>query len=371
MNSADTWMRLENEAEIPSPALILHLERIDENVRRMLAMVGDPARLRPHIKTHKLPQLVARQIAVGITKFKCATIAEAELAATAGAPDVLLALPLVGPNVGRFLHLMAAFPQAKFSAIGDNASAIAELGRAAVAAGRVAEVLLDLDIGQGRTGIVPGEKALALYREMAGMSGVRVGGLHAYDGHIHDPDVAARAAACERAYAPVEALRAALVAAGLPVSRVVAGGSPTFAFHARRGGVECSPGTVVLWDASYAKNHPDLEFLPAATLLARVISRPGENRVCLDLGHKAVASEMPQPRVVFPDLPHARAVAHNEEHLVLETAEAARLPVGTVLRGIPWHVCPTVALHSEVFIAEGGRVTGTWPVIGRARRITI
>ncbi|MCX6954344.1 MAG: D-TA family PLP-dependent enzyme [Verrucomicrobia bacterium] len=367
----DTWMRLANEADVPSPALVLHLGRIDENIRRMVARAGDPARLRPHIKTHKLPQLVARQIAAGITKFKCATIAEAELAATAGAAEVTLAVPPVGPNIARFVRLLAAFPRTAFSAIGDNGAAIAELGRAAAAAGQVAEVLLDLDIGQGRTGIAPGPAAFALYAEVSVMPGVRAGGLHAYDGHLHQPDFAAREAACDRGYAPVETMRAALVAAGVPVPRVVAGGSPTFWFHARRAGVECSPGTVVLWDASYAQCHPEMEFQPAATLLTRVVSRPGTNRLCLDLGHKAVASEMPHPRVIFPELPDARAVVHSEEHLVVETAEAGRFPVGTVLRGIPWHICPTVALHSEVFVAEGGRVTGTWPVVGRARRITI
>jgi D-serine deaminase-like pyridoxal phosphate-dependent protein len=141
--------------------------------------------------------------------------------------------------------------------------------------------------------------------------------------------------------------------------------------HARREGVECSPGTTVLWDAGYARKMPDLEFLPAATLLARVVSRPGAARLCLDLGHKAVASEMPHPRVVFPDLPDARAVMHSEEHLVLDTAIAAQFPVGTVVHGIPWHICPTVALHSEVVVSRAGLASDTWPVVARARRITI
>jgi D-serine deaminase-like pyridoxal phosphate-dependent protein len=206
---------------------------------------------------------------------------------------------------------------------------------------------------------------------MAAFPGVRAGGLHAYDGHLHQRDAAERAAACERAYAPVEKLRAELVAAGLSVPRVVAGGTPTFPFHARRAGVECSPGTCVLWDAGYAANHSDLDFLPAATLLTRVISRPARHRLCLDLGHKAVASEMPHPRVIFPALPNARAVAHNEEHLVLETDNAGDFPVGTVVHGIPWHICPTVALHSHVHVATSGRAAAIWPVVGRARFISI
>jgi D-serine deaminase-like pyridoxal phosphate-dependent protein len=141
--------------------------------------------------------------------------------------------------------------------------------------------------------------------------------------------------------------------------------------HARRQGVECSPGTCVLWDAGYARKLPDIDFMPAATLLTRVIARPGVARLCLDLGHKAVASEMPHPRVIFPELPDARAVIHSEEHLVIETSRAAEYPVGSELHGIPWHICPTVALHSEVQVARGGRGVETWPVVARARRITI
>ena len=367
----DDWMRLENEAEVASPALVLHSERIDENLRRMVARVGDPVLLRPHIKTHKLPQLVVRQLALGITKFKCATIAEAELAASAGAADVLLALQPVGPNVGRFLHLMRAFPATQFSTLTDSPEALATLSRAAAAAGVVAEVLLDLDVGQARTGLAPGPEAAALYQAMRTLPGIRPGGLHAYDGQLHQRDAAERGAACERAYAAVANLRTELLAAGLSVPRVVAGGTPTFPFHARRGDVECSPGTCVLWDSGYGTTMPDLDFLPAATLLTRVVSRPAHNRLCLDLGHKAVASEMPHPRVIFPALPQARAVAHNEEHLVVETEDAAHFPVGAVVHGIPWHICPTVALHSHVHVATAGRASAIWPVVGRARFITI
>src|SRR6266702_3305213 len=99
------WFRLTNEAEVASPALLLFEERIDSNLRRMVEIAGDPARLRPHVKTHKLGPLVERQIALGIKKFKSATIAEAEMCAQAGAPDVLLAMPTVGPNVTRLCKL--------------------------------------------------------------------------------------------------------------------------------------------------------------------------------------------------------------------------------------------------------------------------
>ena len=185
------------------------------------------------------------------------------------------------------------------------------------------DVLLDVDGGQHRTGVEAGPRAAKLYRAIATSPGLKPGGLHAYDGHIHDSDLAARTRKCEEAFAPVAVLRQELIAAGLPVPRVVAGGTPTFPMHAKREDVECSPGTCVLWDFGYATHFPDLDFLPAAVLLARVVSKPGTNRLCLDLGHKAVASEMPQPRVQFLNLPEAMVVAHNEEHLVVEAPNTA------------------------------------------------
>jgi D-serine deaminase-like pyridoxal phosphate-dependent protein len=337
----------------------------------MLRLAGGPARLRPHIKTHKLPELVRRQLELGITKFKCATIAEAEMAATAGAVDLLLAYQPVGPNVDRLLELAAKFPSVRFGCLADNADSIGDLSDAAARASAKIDVLLDLDVGQHRTGVDPGATAFDLYRLIASLPALTPGGLHAYDGHIHDRDLPARTLACNAAFAPVELLRRRLEREGLPVPRVVAGGTPTFPVHAQREGVELSPGTCVFWDAGYAQNLPDLRFQPAAVMLTRVVSKPLPERLCLDLGHKAVASEMPHPRVIFLNLPDATPVGHNEEHLIVETPHAAKFAVGACIYALPWHVCPTVALHQEVWVVENAVASLRWQVAARARRVTI
>src|SRR5437667_192164 len=337
----------------------------------MIRIAGGVAHLRPHMKTHKMPELIRRQLERGITRFKCATIAEAEMTAAAGAEDVLLAYQPVGPNVERFLALAAQFPSVRFSCTVDNPGSARLLSDAAARSAARLEVLVDLDIGQHRTGIAPGSGAVELYRLITTLPGLAPGGLHAYDGHIQDSDVPVRTAACEAAFAPVESLRSELEREGLSVPRVVAGGTPTFPMHAQRGDVECSPGTCVLWDAGYVKKLPDLDFLPAALVLTRVVSKPAADRLCLDLGHKAIASEMPHPRVVFLNLSDANAVAHNEEHLVVQTAHAAAFKVGDCLYGIPWHICPTVALHSEAVVVENGMAARRWKIAGRERKITI
>jgi D-threonine aldolase len=136
--------------------------------------------------------------------------------------------------------------------------------------------------------------------------------------------------------------------------------------------IELTPGTCVLWDAGYGELFSDLKFRPAALLLTRVVSRPTADRLTLDLGTKAVASDPPLgKRVVFPDLPDARQVIHNEEHLVLETARAADFQPGDELLAIPRHICPTSALYKEMFVVSEGRIIGQWPVTARDRRLTI
>lgn len=365
------WFRVARVEDIPSPALLIHADRVRENIHRMIAIIGDPSRLRPHIKTHKLAEIVRMQMEQGITKVKCATIAEAEMAGEAGAPDILLAYQPVGPNVARFIQLVNSFPRTRFTAVVDDANATRTLSGAAVSNSVRIEVLLEIDCGQHRTGVEPGQRAVELYQLIASLPGLSAAGLHAYDGHIHDRDPSRRAKVCESAYAPVAALRQELLRVGLAVPRVVVGGTPTFPMHAKRPEVECSPGTCVLWDAGYAANMPDLEFLPAAVLLSRIISHPGADRLCLDLGHKAVASEMPQPRVRFLNLPDSTIVGHNEEHMIVETPQASQFRVGDCIYALPWHVCPTVALHGEAVVIDAGEERGRWKIRARERRLRI
>src|SRR5260221_1730489 len=141
-------------------------------------------------------------------------------------------MPPVGPNVRRLCALAKKYPGTRFSALVDDAGAMRALGAAAVEAGLTLDVFLDLDCGQNRTGIPVGSEAMELYRQMSTTRGLHVAGLHAYDGHIHVADLVTRRAMYDAAIAPVIAFRQQLESAGLPVPVLVAGGSPTFPFHA-------------------------------------------------------------------------------------------------------------------------------------------
>jgi D-serine deaminase-like pyridoxal phosphate-dependent protein len=365
------WYAVENVDEIESPSILVYPDRIRENLRRMIALAGGLERLRPHVKTHKMPQIIRMQLAEGVERFKVATIAEAEMVADCGAPDVLLAYQPVGPNARRFARLLTMYPGTRFSTIVDDANATRTLDAALCEAGQSAEVLLDIDVGMGRTGIAPGAQAVELYRLIAGSKNLRPGGLHVYDGHARDKELADRTKTADAAYAPVTKLVSDLTAAGLPVPRVVAGGTPTFPIHAQHADRECSPGTCVLWDASYAGKFPDLEFLPAAVLLTRVISKPGPNRLCVDLGYKSVASDNPDPRAVFLQLPDAKMLVHSEEHMAIGAEQADRFNVGDALYAVPFHVCPTCALHREAVVIENHRAVDRWPIVARDRVLTV
>ena len=360
--------------QIITPALVIFFDLLEQNIAEMIRIAGDPQRLRPHCKTHKMREVVRLELEHGVTKGKCATFAEAEMLADAGVADIFLAYNLVGPNIGRAVRFRQKFPKVVFSATGDHAGPVAALGQAMTAAGLTMDVLLDIDPGLHRTGLTVGPAAKELYRQIASTPGLKPGGLHLYDGQNHQRSLAERTAAVKAGWERVARFRDELVAAGWPVLRIVAGGTGSFPVFAAMNDptLELSPGTVVLYDAGYAEAFPDLHFTPTALLLTRVISRPTPDRVTLDLGYKAVASDPPAGnRVIFPDLPDAKAVLQNEEHLVIETSRAAEFQPGDELLAIPRHVCPTSALHKQAYVIRDGRVAEMWDVVARDRYLTV
>lgn len=366
------WFHVENEADIPSPALLFFRSRIEHNLQLMLKIAGDPQRLRPHVKTHKTAEIIAMQLKLGITRFKASTIAESEMCAAVGAADVLLAMPCVGINAHRLAELALKFPDTQFSSIADDMDTVRFLASAAQQHNVTLGVYLELDCGMSRTGIFPGDEAAILAHAMKDTPRLQFRGLHAYDGHIHDDSLDVRHERCDAAFGPVLQFRCRLQGEGIIVKELVAGGSPTFGIHATYPDRTLSPGTTVLWDFGYGDKYTaDLPFQPAAVLLARVISKPGKNRITLDLGHKSVAPENPHPRVRFEELPDAVALMQSEEHLVLETDRAHEFTIGQALHGLPRHVCPTVSMHGEAYVIEGGQTTERWPITARNRLITV
>jgi D-threonine aldolase len=375
------WYRIENMNEIDTPALVVYPARVKKNIELLISMIDDVNRLRPHVKTHKAREAVLLEMAAGISKFKCATIAEAEMLASCLAPDVLLAYQPVGPKINRLITLIKKYPATKFSCLVDDRVIANEISEKAVAENLTIPVYIDLNVGMNRTGIAPDQHAVDLYTECseipppAGESrgaGIKPVGLHAYDGHIHDKEFETRKEKCDEAFAPVVWLKEELMRKGLAEPIIIAGGSPTFPVHAKREKIECSPGTFIYWDAGYLQGLAEQPFLPAALVISRVISHPCENLICLDLGHKSIAAEKDlNSRVIFLNAPELKFVGQSEEHLVAQTDSQHSYRAGDVLYGLPFHICPTSALYERALNIADGNATGEWMIIARDRKISL
>lgn len=365
----DEHYRLLDSESQRSPSLLFYRSFIERNLQRALELIGDPMRLRPHVKTHKTAEIVRMELALGIYKHKCATLREAEMLAETGVRDVLIAYPIVGPNGWRLAELMKRFPETDFKALVDDVMAATALSRLMREEGLRLKVLIDLDVGMHRTGIAPGEEAVTLYRRVAELPGLEPYGLHAYDGHNRSSNVAEREALAVECLETVRQLRRTLESAGFSVPLVVMGGTPPFPFYAKQPDVEASPGTFVLYDGGYGDLLPDLGFVPAALLFSRVISRPTAELATLDLGHKAIAADPPGARGTVWNVPGALLRSQSEEHWVMELTDPRTrdLPVGAPVYVCPTHICPTVALHSEAFLVVGGRVVERWKIAARDR----
>ncbi len=366
------WFEVDNAYEIDSPALLIYPGRVKANIQTAIKMTGDINRLRPHVKTHKCAEVVKLMMDAGIYKFKCATIAEAEMLGINKAKDVLLAYQPVGPKLKRFIELIKKYPHTQFSCLTDNLLSAAEQSKAFSGAALKVPVYIDLNAGMNRTGISTGDDALKLYAACSTAAGIIIKGLHAYDGHIRDIEFLIKKKKCDEAFSIVDGLAIKIESMGLPKPVIIAGGSPTFSVHCKREGTECSPGTFIYWDKGYAVICPEQEFIPAAVLLTRVVSLPGTGKICTDLGHKSVAAENEiTKRVFFPESELLVAIAQSEEHLVLENKTNDQFKPGDILYGIPWHICPTVALYESISIVENGKAVAIWKNIARDRKITI
>lgn len=362
------WFQINNIEQIDSPALVVYPERISANIELAKKIAGDVNKLRPHVKTHKMLEVCRLMLRAGISKFKCATIAEAEMLAIAGSPDTLLAYQPVGIKINRLIELVKAYPECRFSCLVDNQENASLINGFCQKEELVLDVCIDLNVGMNRTGVHP-YKAPDLVKTIQSCKNLRLTGLHGYDGHIHEPDIIQRQEEANLSYSIMENVRGEIQPL-LPDSLLmIVGGTPTFPIHVRRENCECSPGTFVFWDWGYKHNYPDMPFQYAALVICRVVSIVDRQHICVDLGYKSVAAESLLPRVYFLNAPEAKPVAQSEEHLVLEVPDSSTYSIGQLFYGMPKHICPTVALYEKAYVIKSGSMSDTWEVTARNRCI--
>tara|TARA_B100000287_G_scaffold419360_1_gene457460 strand:+ start:238 stop:1347 length:1110 start_codon:yes stop_codon:yes gene_type:complete len=365
------WFEIISPEKVISPSLLVFPSRVEENIKTMIKISGDVKKLRPHIKTYKIKEIIQLQIDHGINKFKCATIAEAELLAMSKVKDILLAIQPVGTNIDRFFNLIKKYPESKFSTIVDSEDIIDQIDRKASRNKVITPLFLDINNGMNRTGVLPDEKAIDLYVKISESKNLIANGLHVYDGHIRESNFNLRKRECDKDFKKVEKLIKNLKNLNLDIKTVIAGGTPTFPIHSKRKNIEVSPGTSLLWDERYGSMFKDLKFLPAAVLFGRLISKPKNNLICFNLGHKSVAAEMNFPRLKFLNYSDTNQIGQSEEHLVVECLDSSKYNIGDICYAIPQHVCPTVPKYNDVITVENNKVMGNWKVIARDYKINI
>lgn len=371
MNEQTTdWFNITNIDQIDFPALLVYSERVKQNIRLLKSRVKDASSLRPHVKTNKIAEVCELMLEQDIQKFKCATIAEAEMLAMIKAPDVLLAYQPVGPKVQRLIYLIKKYPSTQFSCIVDNIESADFLNQRCLTNDVHLPIFVDVNVGMDRTGISPAA-AVGLFVYCSQLSNIKPVGLHGYDGQITDTDIKRRQEKSDKAFSQIKAVSDEINMQLNIQPIIVVGGSPSFITHASRGGVECSPGTFVFWDWGYKYKYPEEPYNFAALVISRVISIIDEHTICTDLGHKSVAAENPLPRIHFLNAPEVTPVGQSEEHLVLEVPDTAKYSVGDVLYGVPVHICPTVALYERAVVIENKEAIGEWKVVARDRKITV
>ncbi|MDO4739784.1 MAG: D-TA family PLP-dependent enzyme [Eubacteriales bacterium] len=357
------------EEKIPSPALIYYRDQIERNTEEAIRVAGGSERLWPHVKTHKMAEMLQMQLGMGIRRFKCATASEVAMTARAGAEHILWAYPVVGPNAVRFVRFVREFPGCTFYALCDNIVQAQGLSEAAQREGVEANVLLDVNVGMDRTGLSPAA-APEFFRSAQALPNIRMRGLHCYDGHIHDHGLARRQERAAVGAKCASLLRAELAAQGFDCGVVIMGGTPTFPCHAHEEGVFLSPGTLFVSDHGYCSSFPDIAVQPAAAVLARVVSHPAEGLFTIDAGVKAISADASPRGVIAGMEDKCEPVLCNEEHWVFSMRAGfaqERPAIGTILYVIPGHICPTNAMYDAAYVCSGGQLVGIWRVAARDR----
>ena len=365
--------------QIDTPALVVDLDAMERNIARMAEFARKHQVLwRPHAKLHKSAEialLLQRAGAVGACVQKTA---EAEALAAGGVRDITITNQIIAPPKLLRVARLSAWLQAQGGRLAlavdsaDGAQRLAEAMAQAAPRARI-DVLVEIDVGQGRCGVPPGAPALALAQAVARLTQLRFAGLHAYHGRAqHLRGAAERREAIGAAVQAARHTRDLITAAGLPVPLVTGSGTGTLVHEAASGVYgELQAGSFLFMDADYAQNEREPAqpaFEHALYVKTQVISVQGEHAVC-DAGHKSHAIDSGLPQVAL--LPPERALRYangGDEHGILKAQGAqARLPaIGRMLWLIPGHCDPTVNLHDALIGVRGGLETG---VVERVIRV--
>ncbi|MCU1237070.1 MAG: amino acid aldolase or racemase-like protein [Candidatus Solibacter sp.] len=359
-----------NIQNLLTPALVVFPEIVDHNIDVTLVRLnGNPERWRPHVKTAKLISTMRQMTAHGIRNFKCATTLELLTVCEAGASDVLVAFACWGPRARRVAEIALEFPKVAISALVEDARNLTEWKATRIG------IFIDVNPGGNRTGIEQDriDDIVELAREIQ-RAGLEFRGLHYYDGHHRQADLAERTSAAWAGYDRLMEIVAALVSAGRAPAEVITSGTPALPCSISYPGFlnasfvhRVSPGTVVYNDTSSLEQLPDWGYQPAVFVLATVISHPIDGIVTCDAGHKSVSADAGIPNCAVRGRPDLEPLGPSEEHLPIRVPAGSTAPEpGDLLYLLPRHVCPTVNNFNDAVLVTDVGLTIV-PVTARGR----
>jgi D-serine deaminase-like pyridoxal phosphate-dependent protein len=346
--------------QLITPALVLDLDAAERNIRSMADRLRPlPAKLRPHIKVHKSPEVARMQVEAGAIGVATATVAEAIAMSSSGIADVLVANEVVGKDKIATLAQRAA--HAKLTVAVDDPRNAEELSAAALSTGSEIGVLIEVDVGMGRGGTRSAEEARMLARFVADLRGLRFRGVQGYEGHcMLEPDRAARVAKARAAMEYLSSVVDLLRRDGFECEVVSAGGTGTYDITGADPRItEIQAGSYVFMDAFHGNLVPGFD--PALTVLASVASHHG-NTIVLDAGRKAVGVDFVPARLVGYDY-EARYFA--EEHTLFDVDVGCGLRLGDTVALLPGYAPTTVNLYDAYHVARDGVVVDIWPIVAR------
>lgn len=355
---------------LDTPVMIVDLELMENNIASLMARLrGSRVLVRPHLKTVKSPELAHILLEAGASGGCVAKVSEAEVMAQGGIEDLLITTEIVGkPKLARLVALVQRHPRIKV--VVDSQSGAQALQQAMGEAHLHIDVLIDLNVGQNRCGVTPGEEALSLARFIGKLSNIHLVGVQGYEGHLqHIHDSQERARRCRQAMQLLIGTAAQLRAAGFHIKVVTTGGTGTAEICASCEGVtEVQPGSFVFMDTDY-RNALGPIYSNALTILSTVISRPTPTRSVVDAGLKSLSTDsgMPEPR----GLPGVRYRPGGDEHGILTWGDGAApdslLEVGDRIELIPSHIDTTINLHDYYYACRNGKLEAIWPVAARGK----
>jgi D-serine deaminase-like pyridoxal phosphate-dependent protein len=347
-------------SDIDTPAVLIDVEKVEANLRRAQDYADRHGlKLRPHIKTHKLPRFARQAIELGAVGITVQKLGEAEVFADAGVTNIFLPYNIIGP--AKLARLRALHARVTISVTADSAETVEGLSRSFADNPTPLTVLVECDTGMGRCGVQSPEAAVALAEKIAYSPGLRFGGLMTYPaaGQV-DSNAAFLAAA-----------KAALAAHGLPAAVVSNGGTPDlWRAHEVTAATEHRPGTYIYMDRFQVGKGVGTWDDCALTVLATVVSRPTDNRAIIDAGSKSLSSDTLGLAGFgrIEQYPDAVITGLSEEHGTIDlSASAAKPQIGDTLRIIPNHACVVSNLFDRVHLVSAGRLLETVTVDARGR----